>query len=351
MASPDPLMQIGAFALAAGVTPSMLRFYDDCGLVEPASVDPVSGYRLYSSDQVEQVHLVRRLREVGLPLTEVAYALEASAADAEAAVRRRLEELEAQVTAARASATAATEMLRRRNKGMCVVDAAAINAGLRRVAPAAGGCLEAPVLAGVLVEVFSAELHLVATDRFRLAAQTLPMMGTLREGRTVLPIGAVRDLAGWLDSTDEVELSLSNSRLTARRQDGAMRQWPSLAGQYPDHRLLLGSLGNPLTRVATPREALLEALGGAPVSRLVADPVRGLRVLGAGGGAPVDVPSKVRGIPMTVAFRRDTLRLAVDVALGPDVVLEVVRPDAPVLVRSADDSTFSMLAMPTLEVA
>ncbi len=45
-------MPIGVFAQRSGLTSSALRFYADSGLLRPAEVDPVSGYRYYSADQL-----------------------------------------------------------------------------------------------------------------------------------------------------------------------------------------------------------------------------------------------------------------------------------------------------------
>ncbi|MGY1858467.1 hypothetical protein [Modestobacter sp. SYSU DS0290] len=59
----------------------------------------------------------------------------------------------------------------------------------------------------------------------------------------------------------------------------------------------------------------------------------------------------MRGAAMSVAFQRSTLVPAVRASVGPDVVLELTRPDAPAVVRSADDGTFTTLAMPTLDPA
>ena len=56
MADPE-LMSIGAFAKAAGLTASALRFYDDAGLLRPEQVDPLTGYRFYSQPQVVRAGL------------------------------------------------------------------------------------------------------------------------------------------------------------------------------------------------------------------------------------------------------------------------------------------------------
>ncbi|WP_162605550.1 MerR family transcriptional regulator [Jiangella ureilytica] len=64
-------LPIGQVARLAGVTPKTLRHYDRLGVLRPAAVDPATGYRWYRPEQVEQVRLVRRLREFELPLEEV----------------------------------------------------------------------------------------------------------------------------------------------------------------------------------------------------------------------------------------------------------------------------------------
>ena len=45
----EDLLNIGAFALATGLTIPALRHYDEVGLLKPAAVDPDTGYRRYAS--------------------------------------------------------------------------------------------------------------------------------------------------------------------------------------------------------------------------------------------------------------------------------------------------------------
>ncbi|RKN46503.1 MerR family transcriptional regulator [Micromonospora endolithica] len=65
------LLTIGAFARAAGLTPKALRLYDGTGLLPPAAVDPESGYRLYTPEQLERARLIAALRRIGMPLAEI----------------------------------------------------------------------------------------------------------------------------------------------------------------------------------------------------------------------------------------------------------------------------------------
>jgi len=65
------LLPIGRFARVTGLTVRALRHYHELGLLEPAHIDPESGYRLYTLDQADDAELIRRLRELGLPLAEI----------------------------------------------------------------------------------------------------------------------------------------------------------------------------------------------------------------------------------------------------------------------------------------
>jgi DNA-binding transcriptional MerR regulator/DNA gyrase inhibitor GyrI len=71
----EELLSIGRFARLSGLTVKALRHYDELGLLRPASVDEWTGYRFYSRAQGEQAIAIRRLRELDLPLEDVAYVL------------------------------------------------------------------------------------------------------------------------------------------------------------------------------------------------------------------------------------------------------------------------------------
>jgi DNA-binding transcriptional MerR regulator/effector-binding domain-containing protein len=65
------LLSIGAFSRMTFLTVKALRHYHDEGLLEPASVDPHTGYRSYRPEQVATARLIRRLRDLELPVDEV----------------------------------------------------------------------------------------------------------------------------------------------------------------------------------------------------------------------------------------------------------------------------------------
>lgn len=71
------LLTIGDFSRMTFLTVKALRHYHEVGLLEPASVDPHSGYRLYRPEQVTTARLIRRLRDLDLPVDDVRAVLRA----------------------------------------------------------------------------------------------------------------------------------------------------------------------------------------------------------------------------------------------------------------------------------
>lgn len=73
----DVLLTIGEFSKMTYLSVKALRHYHDVGLLEPAAVDPDSGYRRYAASQVATAQLIRRFRELDMPLDEVRQVLQA----------------------------------------------------------------------------------------------------------------------------------------------------------------------------------------------------------------------------------------------------------------------------------
>jgi len=64
-------LTIGAFSRLTHLSIKTLRYYHEVGLLEPAVIDPDSGYRYYRPGQAHSAHLVRRFRDLGLPVADV----------------------------------------------------------------------------------------------------------------------------------------------------------------------------------------------------------------------------------------------------------------------------------------
>ena len=66
------LFQIGEVARMFQLSISTLRHYESMGLLVPEVTDPKSGYRYYSLRQFEPLNIIRYLRALDMPLTEIA---------------------------------------------------------------------------------------------------------------------------------------------------------------------------------------------------------------------------------------------------------------------------------------
>ena len=64
------MLSIGDFARLAGVSVRMLRHYDALGLLRPARVDPDSGYRSYTTAQLDRANRLVALKDLGFSLED-----------------------------------------------------------------------------------------------------------------------------------------------------------------------------------------------------------------------------------------------------------------------------------------
>jgi DNA-binding transcriptional MerR regulator len=64
-------MSIGDFARATHLSVKALRLYHQEGLLAPAQVDPASGYRRYDVEQIPDAQVIRRLRDLDMPLDDI----------------------------------------------------------------------------------------------------------------------------------------------------------------------------------------------------------------------------------------------------------------------------------------
>jgi DNA-binding transcriptional MerR regulator len=67
----EKLMPIGEFASASRLSQKALRLYGEKGLLPPSWVDPESGYRYYSVEQLHVATLIALLRRGGMSLAEI----------------------------------------------------------------------------------------------------------------------------------------------------------------------------------------------------------------------------------------------------------------------------------------
>lgn len=86
------MFKIGEFSRLTQVSIRMLRYYDETGLLKPAQIDALTGYRLYSAGQIAQLRRILMLKDMGFAHPEVSAALLATDLEfSQMLTRRRLE--------------------------------------------------------------------------------------------------------------------------------------------------------------------------------------------------------------------------------------------------------------------
>ncbi|TQM58197.1 DNA polymerase III subunit beta family protein [Humibacillus xanthopallidus] len=352
-ADPDRLLTIGELARRSGLRASALRFYDREGVLVPASVDAVTGYRRYAAAQVRPARLLASLRRVGMPLAEVALVLDedergASGAAGDVVVAHEQRLVDGLVDA-RAEIRRTLALLAERGRGDGVGDrnrvragelAAAIGSVRFAVAPGeptagAPGGADLTVLTGMLIELCGAELRCIATDRYRLAVGWAPLVGAPAAS---VPVGAVVP-AGWADRVadacravgpdDEVVVEVSEDGVGVV-VDGQLVATPVLPGSFPDYRSIVAIDPQRPPVDADGLQALLP-VEQESVGLVVGDDAVGLLVAdGSGGDAVAD-------LYVDPEFLHEALAVA-----GPRPTLVLDGPHRPLAIRG-DGAGFSVL--------
>ncbi len=111
-------MSIGEFARRSRLSPKALRIYEGLGLLSPARVDALSGYRYYDDTQLEQARLIATLRQVGVPLATVKELLALDPADMAKQVTGFWREAETRHAGQRELVTALVDRLTGRSTGV-----------------------------------------------------------------------------------------------------------------------------------------------------------------------------------------------------------------------------------------
>ena len=347
----DRLLTIGEVARASGLTASALRFYDREGVLVPADVDAVTGYRRYAVAQVRAARLLASLRRVGMPLAEVALVLDEDARGASGAaadvVKAHEQRLVDGLADARSEIVRTLALLAERDLAGVQACRVAVRAGHLAAAlasvrfavapgePVAGAPdgMDLRVLTGILLEVCGGEVRCVATDRYRLAVGWAPVAGPPAASpdepvAAVVPVGwadRVTEACAGVGADSEVELVVRPGRVGAL-VDGALVATPVVPGSFPDYRSIVATDPG---RVAVAADGLQASL---PVeARTVGLVVRDGSVhVSVGDDAGADV-----------LVDREFLHEALAVA-GPRQTLVLDGPHRPLAIRG-DGAGFSVL--------
>lgn len=318
----EGLLGIGELARASGLPVSALRFYDGAGVLVPASVDPRTGYRRYAPAQLPAARLIARLRRVGLPLASVKALLDG--ADPDPVLDAHLTRLEDSLAAARRELSTVRTFLGRSEPVMILtVPTAALDA----VRYAVGRDSEHPALHGVLVEADGSTLHVVATDRYRLAVVSVPADGAT--GRAFLPVAVVDELRGTPGpvTVDGEVVTAGGRTITLPAEPDGFPDWRRLEPPVAAHRVVVD--GPALRAAVRAGAATRKQHAGFEYEAIVLTLDGG--ELGVGGA----------GDTLAVGVNRDFMLDAL--GTHDQLVLELDGPITPLAIRVPDRDDWSLL--------
>ncbi|MFD4327110.1 MerR family transcriptional regulator [Nocardioides sp. NPDC058538] len=338
----EPLLTIGAFARAVGLTASALRHYDECGLLVPAEVDSGTGYRYYTPELADRARLIVGMREAGVPIETMRVVLDSPAGEARAALAEFLEDQSARTARAEEAVRgvlAAVDAGPAARPALVELPGPVLAAAIRQVRHAAESD-PASELASVLIDVGSTGVDVVATNRYWMAVRELPAAAEGDGGRAVLSLPDAAALADRLDAITTAELRIADGTLTLAGQDLGRDT------TYPAHRLVLAGLEPPVTCAVLAKADLLAGLDAAAYAEVDLFLDDQTRLRSPHTAEQSDVRGVVTGPPSRLRLGTALFGRALAACLGEEIQLAVTAPDRPVVVTSPYQPGFTALVMP-----
>jgi len=114
-------LTVGDFSRVTHLSVKTLRHYHEVGLLEPAEVNPVNGYRYYAPDQIPTAQVILRLRNLEMPVADVKAVLAApDSAARNALIAAHLDRLETELARTRTAVDSLRNLLQRPAKAASV---------------------------------------------------------------------------------------------------------------------------------------------------------------------------------------------------------------------------------------
>ena len=265
-------LTVGDFSRITHLSVKTLRHYHEVGLLEPATVNPSTGYRYYSGEQIPTAQVIRRLRDLEMPVGEVKAVLDAPDVSVRnVLIAAHLGRLEAELAQTRAAVDSLRNLLRPpesapaiEHRSVPAARAAGIAAVVERadVLPwweGALGELRATVRAQGL-QVTGPSGGMFASELFQHdrgeATVFIPVEGSVRVIGRVTPVAipaAELAVLSHHGSLDDADLSYATLGSYATRHeisvDGPLREYYLRgAGDTPDEAEWRTEIGWPIFR-------------------------------------------------------------------------------------------------------
>ncbi|MEU6551671.1 MerR family transcriptional regulator [Streptomyces sp. NPDC046915] len=355
------MRSIGEMARDSGLGVSALRFYDRAGVLVPAWVDPVSGYRWYDPGQLEEARVLARLRRAGMPLADIRLVLAGwSSTDTELVrglLQAHLRRLELGLSDARSEFSTLRALLEHRENPMTAIRTATVQlsvpapelaAALDAVRFAAGSDPELPMLAGVLFDIEGEGLNLVATDRYRMAVARAATTGY--DGprvQAVVPLPLADAMRALLQGEEPVRLAVDGDRVSLESGD-RQTVGQCLDHDFPDYRRLvqLPAGRRALVDVAAFREALETGPVRARQLREQDGERWDVSVLRMADDGTVTVCEDGDDDRDNIGVNREFLLDALAAGDRDELILDLGAPTAPLAIRRPEEEPAFSILMP-----
>ena len=94
----EPRWRIGEVSARTGLTTRTLRYYEELGLIMPSD-RLVSGHRIYASEDLQRLYRISLLRQLGLPLSDIARELDDPSSELPDTITRHVEQVDQRLAA------------------------------------------------------------------------------------------------------------------------------------------------------------------------------------------------------------------------------------------------------------
>ena len=235
-----------------------------------------------------------------------------------------------------------------------IFTSAAFKDAVRKISYAVSQEETRPVYTGILMEIGSGEVNLVATDTYRMARFTLPFdKDSSHDINLIIPGKTLNELTKIIaDGETKIHLSLLGNQVLFKSGNICLIS-RLIDGNFPSYRKVIPTDCVSRVRIktrdlleATDRAALI-ARENAPVIKLHIDQkIISIKVSTEAGRVDEKVMASHEGEPLQVAFNARYLSDALRVIGAEDVEMEFTGPLSPAVLRPAGAVNYFSLLLP-----
>lgn len=238
-----------------------------------------------------------------------------------------------------------------------VVNTKALREGITLVLFATAPDETRPEISGVLCSIQKGKMVLVATDSYRLAEKTIPLLQSSKEEmKVIFPARSMAELSRVIsEGVGDVKLTLGESQAVATTEDFIFTT-RLISGQYPDYQQVIPA--NHKTRATMSTAELMKAVKGASlfapsgvndIHLHFYPDKREMEITAASGQVGenrITVAGEVLGDGNSIVFNWRYLMEGLDRVKTKDVVIDLVNPTNPGVLRPKDETGYTYLIMP-----